>query len=190
MALPRPRRRPGGRVARQVKCPPPGAAVARHRVAVPASAVSRTPAVAPAVAVAATTRAAAMVVVVVVATPAAAGVAIVGVVATPAAGVARRAAAGAHRAVAADITKSWYFIITVTYSGVRDSGFGIRGGGLRFGNLFCEPRTPNPEPRVHRHRICEMYHLGVAHRRLLGWLPSHESEHVLIKSIAKTPTFC
>src|SRR5271157_837419 len=159
MALPRPRRRPGGRVARQVKCPPPGAAVARHRVAVPASAVSRTPAVAPAVAVAATTRAAAMVVVVVVATPAAAGVAIVGVVATPAAaGVARRAAAGAHRAVAADITKSWYFTITVTYSGVRDSGFGIRGGRLRFGSLFCEPRTPNPEPRVHRHRICEMYH--------------------------------
>src|SRR5271157_1473970 len=144
MALPRPRRRPGGRVARQVKCPPPGAAVARHRVAVPASAVSRTPAVAPAVAVAATTRAAAMVVVV--------------VVATPAAGVARRAAAGAHRAVAADITKSWYFTITVTYSGVRDSGFGIRGGRLRFGSLFCEPRTPNPDPRVHRHRICEMYH--------------------------------
>src|SRR5208337_4632835 len=146
MALPRPRRRPGGRVARQVKCPPPGAAVARHRVAVPASAVSRTPAVAPAVAVAATTRAAAMVVVVVVATPAAAGVAIVGVVATPAAGVARRAAAGAHRAVAADITKSWYFTITVTYSGVRDSGFGIRGGRLRFGSLFCNPEPPIPNP--------------------------------------------
>ncbi|MGO9269934.1 MAG: GNAT family N-acetyltransferase [Terriglobia bacterium] len=31
--------------------------------------------------------------------------------------------------------------------GVRDSELGIRRGRLRSGDLFCEPRIPNPEPR-------------------------------------------
>src|SRR5271157_6399696 len=42
--------------------------------------------------------------------------------------------------------------------GGRGWGVGIRGGRLRVGDLFCETRTPNPQTRLHRHRICEMYH--------------------------------
>src|SRR5271157_227408 len=33
-------------------------------------------------------------------------------------------------------------------SGFRDSGLGIRRGRRGLGDLFCEPRTPNPEPRL------------------------------------------